>query len=184
MPDQEKYLAQFIALVLKTNMARKQFVARGKTGTMTTIGQDDIASVKIFIPTKKEQEKIASFLSAVDNKLTQLRRKKELLETYKSGLMQKLFSQKVRFKQDNGSYFPDWEEKKIEDIFLQLDQAVPMKQSDLAPLGEINIELLSANDLKGVAKSKVSGIETGIIATLFEEAGIAFAFKKFGSAQT
>jgi hypothetical protein len=72
--------------------------------------------------------------------------------------------------------------KKIEDIFLQLDQAVPMKQSDLAPLGEINIELLSANELKGVAKSKVSGIETGIIATLFEEAGIAFAVKKFGAA--
>ena len=72
--------------------------------------------------------------------------------------------------------------KKIEEIFLQLDQAVPMKQSELAPLGEINIELLSANELKGVAKSNISGIEVGIMATLFDEAGIAFAIKKFGSA--
>lgn len=71
--------------------------------------------------------------------------------------------------------------KKIEEIFLQLDQAVPMKQSELAPLGEINIELLSANELKGVAKSKLSGIEVGVMATLFDEAGIAFAIKKFGS---
>ena len=59
--------------------------------------------------------------------------------------------------------------KKIEEIFLQLDQAVPMKQSELAPLGEINIELLSANELKGVAKSKISGIEVGVMATLFDE---------------
>lgn len=72
--------------------------------------------------------------------------------------------------------------KKIEDIFLQLDQAVPLTQNELAPLGEINIELLSANELKGVSKSKVSGIEVGVIATLFEEAGIAFAVKKFGAA--
>jgi type I restriction enzyme S subunit len=114
--NQEKYLAQFIALVLKTNMARQQFIARGKTGTMTTIGQDDIATVKISVPTKKEQEKIASFLSAVDKKLTQLRRKKELLETYKRGLMQKLFSQQIRFKQDDGTAFPDWEEKSLGEV--------------------------------------------------------------------
>ncbi len=71
---------------------------------------------------------------------------------------------------------------KMEVVFTQLEQAIPYKQVDLAPLGEINIELLSANDLKGVAKSKVSGIETGVIATLFNEAGIAYALKKYGSA--
>jgi len=71
---------------------------------------------KLFVPTKKEQEKIASFLSAVDNKLTQLRRKKELLETYKRGLMQKLFSQQIRFKQDDGTAFPDWQEKSLGEL--------------------------------------------------------------------
>jgi type I restriction enzyme S subunit len=71
---------------------------------------------KLFVPTKKEQEKIANFLSAVDKKLTQIRRKKELLETYKRGLMQKLFSQQIRFKQDDGTAFPDWEEKKFGDL--------------------------------------------------------------------
>ena len=71
---------------------------------------------KIDIPKLEEQEKIAIFLSAVDKKLTQLRRKKELLETYKRGLMQKLFSQQIRFKQDDGTAFTDWQEKKLGDI--------------------------------------------------------------------
>lgn len=70
---------------------------------------------------------------------------------------------------------------KVEEIFMQIEKAIPYNQDDLAPLGEINIELLSANDLKGVAKAKVSGIETGVIATLYGEAGIAYAVKKFSS---
>jgi hypothetical protein len=68
---------------------------------------------------------------------------------------------------------------KIDEVFALLEQAVPFKQADLAPLGEKNIELLSANDLKGAPKSKISGIETGVMATLFEEAGIAYAAKKY-----
>ncbi len=112
-PNQSSYLPELIALVLKTDTSRRQFVARGKTGTMTTIGQDDVATVKIFCPSLKEQEKIASFLGAVDRRLTQLRRKQELLQTYKRGVMQKIFSQQIRFKQADGSPFPDWENKPL-----------------------------------------------------------------------
>jgi hypothetical protein len=85
----------------------------------------------------------------------------------------------ILMKSNLGSLKPG--SNKIEEVFTQLEQAITYKQTDLAPLGEINIELLSANDLKGVAKSKVSGIETGVIGTLFEEAGIAYAVKKYGS---
>ena len=85
-------------------------------GTRPYIGITEQGKLKISIPSVKEQEKIASFLGAVDTRLTQLRRKHELLQTYKRGVMQKLFSQQIRFKCDDGHPFPDWEKKKLGEI--------------------------------------------------------------------
>lgn len=71
---------------------------------------------KFQLPSLPEQQKIASFLSSVDKKIDLLRQKKDALELYKKGLMQKIFSQEIRFKQDDGSDFPDWEEVYADEI--------------------------------------------------------------------
>lgn len=81
-----------------------------------------IKSFKIFTPSLPEQQKIASFLSSVDKKIQQLTRKKERLEKYKKGVMQKLFPPaggqvpEIRFKNDDGGEFPEWEEKRLGEI--------------------------------------------------------------------
>jgi type I restriction enzyme, S subunit len=68
------------------------------------------------IPEKSEQQKIASFLSAIDTKIDQLTRKKELFAQCKKGVMQKIFSQELRFKANDGSEFSEWEEKKLGEL--------------------------------------------------------------------
>lgn len=83
---------------------------------LLNIGVNDFFSTELYIPSLPEQQKIASFFTAVDQKLTALKKKKELLEQYKKGVMQQIFSQKVRFKDENGKPFPEWEEKKLGEI--------------------------------------------------------------------
>ena len=69
-----------------------------------------------FSPTIPEQKRIAAFFTALDKKITELKQKKALLEQYKKGVMQNLFSQELRFKDDNGKEFPKWEKKKLGEI--------------------------------------------------------------------
>lgn len=68
------------------------------------------------IPQLPEQTKIANFLTAIDEKIQALKQKKTLLEQYKKGIMQQIFSQELRFKNDDGSDFDDWEEKSWGDV--------------------------------------------------------------------
>lgn len=81
----------------------------GGAGRNKTLGQNEFAKLDMTLPTLPEQQKIVSFAGAVDKKLEALCRKQELLKTYKRGLMEKLFSQELRFQADDKADFPDWE---------------------------------------------------------------------------
>jgi len=110
--DQDsKYLYQYIHF--------QKFVDRvieRCTGTSyPAINSTDLSNIPISFPSLPEQQKIASFLTTVDEKLQALKKKKTLLEQYKKGVMQKIFSQEIRFRDDNGKEFPEWEEKTLGD---------------------------------------------------------------------
>ena len=70
----------------------------------------------VKIPSLQEQEKIASFLTLIDKKIEKQKELVELLKKYKRGLLSAIFSQKLRFKDDNGNNYPAWEEKRLENI--------------------------------------------------------------------
>ena len=81
--------------------------------------------IELNVPSLPEQQKIAEFLSTVDRVIE---KQKETITTWKErkkGVMQKLFSQEVRFKANDGSEFPEWEEKKIDDIATCFAGATP-----------------------------------------------------------
>jgi type I restriction enzyme S subunit len=56
-------------------------------------------------------------LTAVDERVALQDEKVELLQKYKKSVMQKIFSQKIRFKDENGNDYPDWKEKKLGDVY-------------------------------------------------------------------
>ena len=84
-----------------------------RKGTLSNLPLSDISKFSFTVPALEEQTKIATFLSAVDEKISQLTQKHELLSQYKQGMMQKLFSQQLRFKADDGSEFGEWENSYI-----------------------------------------------------------------------
>lgn len=83
------------------------------TGTISHFTIEQAKATPFSFPSKEEQRKIASFLSAVDEKINQLTQKLHLLGQYKQGMMQKLFSQQIRFKADDGSEFGEWTFSKL-----------------------------------------------------------------------
>ena len=110
---------EFIFQIFKKDV--KNYVLNSSIGSdQPFISTTDLYKHKLCIPLKEEQTKIASFLSAVDEKISQLTQKHELLSQYKQGMMQKLFSQQLRFKADDGSEFGEWEEKKLSEICLKI----------------------------------------------------------------
>ncbi|MFT6868538.1 MAG: type I restriction enzyme S subunit [Cyclobacteriaceae bacterium] len=102
---------------------QKKYMDRVATKTAVPyMNKDNCNAIPIYLPTLPEQQKIASFLTAVDTKIAQLTEKKTLLEQYKKGVMQKIFSREIRFKPTpndptySAGKYPDWEEKKLGEV--------------------------------------------------------------------
>ena len=108
--------SKFVAYALSTEKYNNKLNSLNDSGAKAGLNLGTIRSFELTIPSKPEQTQIASFLSVVDEKISQLTQKLELLSQYKQGMMQKLFSQQIRFKADDGSEFGEWEDKKLGEV--------------------------------------------------------------------
>lgn len=135
-----------------------ELASPGGAGRNKTLGQKEFENLKFLIPSLPEQQKIASFLTAADEKIQQLSKKKELLEKYKKGVMQQIFSQQIRFKDDNGNDFPEWEEKRLGEIASSISNGVSIDQNQ-AQVGYkvTRIETISSGEID---LSRVGYIDT------------------------
>lgn len=108
------YLLYFF--LTKKGKSLLELASPGGAGRNKTLGQKEFEKLKILIPSANEQQRIASFITSLNRKQTALKQKKILLEQYKKGVMQKIFSQELRFKDENGNEFSDWVQKKLGEI--------------------------------------------------------------------
>lgn len=116
-PLSNKFAPLFTSFLFNVESVRKEIVTKSSMTTRALTSGTSLNKVYFKFPKElKEQQKIASFLTAVDTRISLLSHKKEKLELYKKGVMQKIFNQEIRFKDAHGNSFPDWEEKKLGEI--------------------------------------------------------------------
>lgn len=121
----DSYLKQFYAVVKWQGL---------EGSTIKRLYNKTILDTPFYRPSLPEQRKIADLLSAVDDAITAQEAEVAAWEKRKKGVMQKLFSQEVRFKADDGSDFPDWEEKTLGELGTFLKGA-PLSKSDITDEG-------------------------------------------------
>ena len=109
----ENINSDYVNSYLQTSRVAQHLVRNAYGSTMLTLTTDMISSIPVLLPEEYEQYKIGELFKRIESFIKLHQHKYEQLELLKKGLMQKLFSQEVRFKADDGSDFPEWEEKKL-----------------------------------------------------------------------
>ena len=140
------FLAYDLSNFQKRNIAR---IAQGNP--VVHLYSSSLKSLKISWPLFQEQQKIAEFLRSVDKWIENLRSQKKSFEAYKKGMMQKIFSQKIRFKDDDGKKFLEWEEKKLGDICDYKNGG--SFENNLVDNGKYNLINLNSIDITGKLKN-------------------------------
>ncbi len=115
-PKENIFSKGFNGCLFRSNSIRLQIQKEAQGSKVLSINVGRISTINLSFPSLPEQTKIATFLTAVDEKIQALKKKHSLLEQYKKGVMQKLFSQELRFKDENGEDFADWEVRKLGEV--------------------------------------------------------------------
>ena len=115
--DSAKLLPEFARYALRESTFRRKVGRLAQGSTRFNLSKRSLMSLSLWLPTIVEQQKIAIFLTAIDEKIDTSSQKKSLLEQYKLGLMQKLFDQELRFKDEQDGDFESWQNQPFTSVF-------------------------------------------------------------------
>jgi type I restriction enzyme S subunit len=113
----KKVQKEFLFHYMKTHSLSLKFSKSAAGTKVRHTSVKLIEGIDLSIPSLSEQIRIATFFNSVDKRITLLQKKKAQLEQYKKGVMQKIFSQELRFKDEQGKDFPEWKEFEFGDIY-------------------------------------------------------------------
>ena len=148
----------FLVVLIQNNT--RALIKTSIGSTQKALTMVELRKLKFYFPQLPEQQKIASFLTSVDKKINLLTKKKTLLESYKKGVMQKIFSQEIRFKDEDGKDYPDWSFIPLNEVFEKSriknkDNKINSILTNSASKGIINQneyfdrDIVSENNLRG-----------------------------------
>lgn len=141
-------------------------------GTRTRLYFNKLCQYKILFPSQKEQDKISNFFITLDNRIDLADKKLATLQTIKQGMLQKIFSQELRFKDDEGKEYPAWEERKLSDITVKIGSGkTPLggsnayQESGIPLIRSQNVEnaKLSLSDVAYISEEVNAGMKNSIV---------------------
>ncbi|HJB17385.1 MAG TPA: restriction endonuclease subunit S [Candidatus Blautia excrementipullorum] len=112
-------LSEFMAIWVKRPAAKRFFYEATTVGASQcrrNVVWDELYAQTLSLPSLPEQQKIASFLYTIDEIIQSTESELTAWQERKKGVMQKIFNREVRFKADDGSEFPEWEEKRLGEV--------------------------------------------------------------------
>src|SRR5690606_30472298 len=123
-PKKNIFQKGFLGYLLKSNNVRYQIQKESQGTKVLSINAGRLSNIKISFPALGEQRNITKILSALYLRIDCSMKTIENLKSLKSGLSKKIFSQEIRFKDENGNDFPEWENIKFGEM---LDYEQPTK---------------------------------------------------------
>lgn len=115
VPKKQEYAYFYEYMFKRTEMLHVfQRYSQGLTSDTWNLKYPVLAHISVVVPSLPEQQKIASFLSTIDEIIQSTESELTAWQERKKGVMQKIFNREVRFKADDGSEFPEWEERRID----------------------------------------------------------------------
>ncbi len=107
---------KFTSTYLTLNKILRQVAQTRIGGAIPTLTESEIKKFQVSFPVYEEQQKIGNFFSKLDRQIELEEEKLELLEQQKKGYMQKIFSQELRLKDENGNLSPEWTQTQLKNI--------------------------------------------------------------------
>lgn len=127
---QKNFNREYLCQLLTSPIIQKQYKRLAAGGVVNNISSELVNAVIVNVPSLQEQERIANFLTKVDKIIEKQDEKVKNLEKYKKGMMQKIFSQEIRFKDENGDEYPEWEEAKLSQYINAISSGKTKIKSD------------------------------------------------------
>ena len=112
----EEYNPRFIQPILSSSKGQNIFLSLQTGSGREGLNFESIKGIQISFPPLSEQDKIANFISLLGDRISTQKKIINNLESLMQGFREKIFSQKLRFKDENGNYFPQWQKTKLGDI--------------------------------------------------------------------
>jgi type I restriction enzyme, S subunit len=140
-PDKDKAISLWLKYYLDAK--KSELDSKATQNAQKNINLQVLKPLKVFLPNLIEQQKIANLLSSLDKNISLLTQKYELLITYKKGVMRKIFNQEIRFRNDAGNDYPDWDFVALEEV-LDYRQPTPYLVSSTVYSDEYETPVLTA----------------------------------------